>query len=183
MSPRSIERYLAALARELRRRGVEDRRLLDETREHLADAVAAGRATGLSEEAALASALDRFGSAGDLAERQARERNRGLDRGVLIAAAVIGLAIATVDTRPTWDDTGVTAFALLASAGILGFVAPRRPWLWGTAIGIWTMGAAAAGAVHAGIAAAAFLLILAFPLAGAYGGALARRLLARVLAG
>lgn len=130
-----------------------------------------------------ARSIERSGAAASMAEPHARERHRGLDRGVLIAAALIGLAIAYVDTRPAWDDAGVTAFALLASAGLLGFVAPRRPWLWGTAVGIWTVGAAAVAAVHAGFAASAFLLILAFPLAGAYGGALARRLLTRALSG
>ncbi|MGH7682617.1 MAG: permease prefix domain 1-containing protein [Candidatus Eiseniibacteriota bacterium] len=183
MTPRSIERYLSDLAREVRRRGVHDRRLLEEVREHLADAVAAGRDGGLSEEEAIAAALDRFGPAIALAEQHARDRNRGLDLGVLIAGAVMGLTIAYIDSRPNWDDTGVTAFALLASAGLLGFIAPRRPWLWGTAVGIWTMGAAVAGAPHSGFAAMAFILILAFPLLGAYGGAMARRFLAGVIPG
>jgi hypothetical protein len=112
-----------------------------------------------------------------------RERNRGFELGILIVAVAIGLAIAYVDSRPTWDDTGVTVFALLASSGLLGFIAPRRPWLWGSAVGIWTVAAAATHAAHAGFAAMASLLILVFPLAGAYGGALARRLLAKMTAG
>ena len=38
------------------------------------------------------------------------------------AALVIGLFIAWMDTRPTWDDTGVTAGALLIGSGLAGFL-------------------------------------------------------------
>jgi len=51
--------------------------------------------------------------------------------GAAIVAALalaIGLAIAYVDSRTTWDDAGITAGALLLSAGVLG--ATRRKWWW-----------------------------------------------------
>ncbi len=174
----TVERYLHDLRRELRRRGVDDARLLEEIREHLADAVAEGRREGLAAEVAEAAAVERLGPAAAMAEQHARCRNRVLDLALLVAAAAIGLLIAYVDSRPGWDDTGVTAAALLAAGCILGFAAPRRPWLWGTAVGISTMAEAASGASGAGSGIFLFLLILSFPLAGAYAGTLARRLLA-----
>jgi hypothetical protein len=174
----TVERYLHDLRRELRRRGVDDARLLEEVREHLADAVTEARREGLAAEAAEGAAVERFGSAAAMAEQHARSRYRVLDLTLFFAAATIGLLIAYGDSRPGWDDTGVTAAALLVSGSILGFAAPRRPWLWGTAVGISTMAEAAAGAAGAGSGALLFLLILAFPLAGAYAGTLARRLLA-----
>ena len=46
-----------------------------------------------------------------------------------IIAAGIGIAIALIDARPTWDDTGITAGALLVAAFIVSAIAGRRPWL------------------------------------------------------
>jgi len=40
---------------------------------------------------------------------------------VLFLVAVLGgLAIAYVDLRPTWDDAGITAMAMLSLAGAVG---------------------------------------------------------------
>jgi hypothetical protein len=111
-------------------------------------------------------------------EKPTRERYRHSDLAALLVAAAIGLVIAYVDSRPNWDDTGITAFALFASAGLLGFIAPRRPWLTGIAVGIGTVGAAVVHDLHSGFATLAYLVILLIPLAGAYVGALARRLFA-----
>ena len=52
--------------------------------------------------------------------------------------AAIGAAIAYVDSRPTWDDTGITVGALVLSASISAAVAGRRPWLWALLVGVWT---------------------------------------------
>ena len=76
-----------------------------------------------------------------------------MDKFILPIAIICGLAIRWVDSSPGWDDTGVTAFALLATAGILALLAPRRVWL--LALGV-----------------------LLFPLAGAYGGLGIRKLAA-----
>ncbi len=46
-------------------------------------------------------------------------------------AVAIGIAIAWVDTRPNWDDTGVTAGALVLTAGFAGVAGLR--W-WGAAL-------------------------------------------------
>lgn len=100
---------------------------------------------------------------------------------LLLGALALGLGIAAVDARPAWDDTGMTAFALLLGAGIFGFLGPRRAWLWALAIGIWIP-------LHAFIeqaspASSAMLLVLAFPLTGAYAGAGVRYWMQRPAAG
>ncbi len=41
------------------------------------------------------------------------------------------------DSLSAWDDAGITALALSASAVLIGFFAKRRPWLFGLAIGTW----------------------------------------------
>jgi len=82
-----------------------------------------------------------------------------------VVALGLGGLVTYVDTRPTWDDTGVTAAALLVASGVLGFLGPRRPWLWGLALGIWIP--------LLGIARTqdySTLLALAVALVGAYGG-------------
>ena len=61
-------------------------------------------------------------------------------RDTVLAAAglVIGLTIAWFDSRPTWDDTGITIAVLLLSAGMLAGLSGRRPWLWAILVGAWT---------------------------------------------
>lgn len=102
-----------------------------------------------------------------------------VDLPALALALLFGAAIAWVDNRPNWDDTGVTAFALLLSGGVMGALAPRRPWLWALAIWIWlpAWSVARAGAVRPGMIA--WLIVLIFPMAGALLGALVRRRLSR----
>jgi hypothetical protein len=89
---------------------------------------------------------------------------------VLAAALVIGLAIAFVDTRPTWDDTGITAFALPAAGVLIGLMVRRRPWLYALALGIWIplWGALAKGNLG-------LFLVLPIPFAGVYLGWWLRR--------
>ena len=97
---------------------------------------------------------------------------RTADRVVLLFAVASGLAIAYVDSRPHWDDAAITAFALFASAAVAGFAAPRYPWLWALGVGIWIPMHAVATSLTA--ASAAMLVVLAFPLAGAWAGSLLR---------
>lgn len=79
-----------------------------------------------------------------------------------------GLAIAWIDTRPGWDDTGVTA-GLLMMAAAAGAAARVPPWL---------AAALAAGPVLIAEVPRGTGVLLAAPvaLAGAYAGALVRRL-------
>jgi hypothetical protein len=92
---------------------------------------------------------------------------------ILLAVAVgLGLLIAYVDSRPGWDDTGVTAAALLVSCGLLGAAGPGRPWLWALAEGLWIPVLGITWARNFGA-----LLALPFAFAGAYAGMAFRKLL------
>jgi uncharacterized RDD family membrane protein YckC len=83
---------------------------------------------------------------------------------------VLGLAIAYVDSSPGWDDTGVSAAAVLGVSGSFGLLYPARPWLWALAVGAWIP---AFGIVREFNYAS--LLALAFSFAGAYAGAVVRK--------
>jgi hypothetical protein len=94
---------------------------------------------------------------------------------VLFAAAnILGLFFAYVDSRPTWDDTGILVGMIVLSAVILGALGPRRPWLWALAISVW-MPFRDALATHRLPASAAAIV---FALVGAYLGTSLRRLAA-----
>jgi hypothetical protein len=90
------------------------------------------------------------------------------DVAAATVAVALGASIAYIDSRPYWDDTGVTAFSLLVFAAFLGFLVPRRVWLWAVGIGIWVP--LLAFVRLPGIASAAMLLVLGLTFAGAYGG-------------
>jgi hypothetical protein len=76
MTSAALEAYLRRLERELRMRGLTDRRIVDEAREHLFDAVEHGLRRGLSADAAEREALVRFGSPEVVAEHFATRRHR-----------------------------------------------------------------------------------------------------------
>ena len=88
-------------------------------------------------------------------------------------AVVLGLGIAWVDSRPTWDDAGITAAAIFSATALLGLTLPRYAWLWALAVGGWipVLGIT----LHRNYGAALALLV-AF--VGAYAGAIARQVLA-----
>ena len=54
---------------------------------------------------------------------------------LLISAVASGLVIGWVDTRPTWDDAGITAAAILLVTGVLGAAMPSRAWIWALTVG------------------------------------------------
>jgi hypothetical protein len=89
---------------------------------------------------------------------------------LLIAAIALGLLIAWVDSRPAWDDTGITVGAVFLTAALFGAIRPDRPWIWTLAVGVWIplFGIT----VHHNSGS---LLALVPALLGAYAGALARR--------
>jgi hypothetical protein len=100
-----------------------------------------------------------------------------MNRLFLIAAAVVGMAIAFVDSRPHWDDSGITAFSMLIAAAIFAVLTSKHPWLVALAIGIWIP--AHAVSRHPSLGSVGMLAVLVFPLAGAYAGAAARRILVK----
>jgi len=104
-----------------------------------------------------------------IVERSRAVRNRWLFALIPLALA-LGFAIAYVDSSPGWDDTDVSAAAVLGVSGLFSLLYPARPWLWAFAVGTWIP---AFGILtefnHAS------LLALVFSFAGAYAGALARR--------
>ena len=89
---------------------------------------------------------------------------------LLVVAIGAGALITYVDTRPTWDDTGITAVVLLVFSGLLGFLGPSRPWLWALVVG---SGIPLLSIVHTHSYSS--LLVLAITFAGSYAGAAIRR--------
>jgi hypothetical protein len=152
---RHLEAYLDELQRELRCRGVLRARIVEEVRGHVLDAVEAEVRQGTGPEAAVHAAIERFGPARALAVEFAAERSRTVQKILFTVAVSLGLLLGYLDSRPTWDDTGISAGLLFISSGILGALGPRRPWLWALCVGIW--------------------IPLFGIFAGAYGGMLVRR--------
>ncbi len=76
MTSAALEAYVRRLERELRQRGLQDRRIVDEAREHLFDAVEDGLQRGFSVEAAESEALVRFGPSEMVASHFASKRHR-----------------------------------------------------------------------------------------------------------
>jgi len=94
----------------------------------------------------------------------------GLMQKILLAIAIMaGLLFAYVDSRPTWDDTGITVGVILLTSGLLALIGFQRPWLLALAIGVW-LPLYEIITVHAYASIAA--LVVAF--IGAYGGWLVR---------
>lgn len=167
-----IQTYLRKLEWHLWLRGLADADTLAEIESHLLEAVEAGLYQGLTIEEAEQKALERFGPARIVAGTFEKERNNGMQRVFLIVAILTGLFIAYVDSRPTWDDTGITAGTMLLSSGLLTLLGYRRPWLIALAIGLWTP-------VYETFLSRNFslpgvilfpLLVLLIPLVGAYAG-------------
>lgn len=127
---------------------------------------------GLSFEAAQRRALERFGSARTVAVQFYYERSSTLQKILAAIAVVSGMFIVFVDSRPTWDDTGITVFALLIVSGLLGMLAPKRPWLWALQVGIWLPLYYIVTTHNFGL-----LITLIFPFFGAYAGMLVRNLI------
>ena len=173
-----IEAYLTQLRMELRKRFAADDRIVAEVRDHLVERSDQIRRESGTAADADAEAIRRFGAPETVAAACADDSTRMLHRLVLVGSALAGLGIAYVDSRPNWDDTGITAGALVLGAAVCGLLGPRRPWLWALAMGIWIPGHAFLRTPTA--ATLPFLLILMFPLTGAYMGYLVRRIAAAI---
>jgi hypothetical protein len=170
MKANRIQDYLRKLERQLWIRGLADQEDLAEIESHLLEAVERGIAVGLSLEEAEAQALERFGSVKVVASTFERERKDVMQTILLAVAVLAGLFSAYVDSRPTWDDTGILAGGLLIVSGLLTLLGHRKPWLIALAVGIWIP-------LHDIYLSHDFrlLLVLLFPLFGAYGGWLVRQ--------
>lgn len=68
--------------------------------------------------------------------RPASPAARTLVAGAL--AIIGGLALAYMDSRTGYDDTGVTAVLLIAVAAVAAAIGATRPWLWAILVGAWT---------------------------------------------
>lgn len=91
---------------------------------------------------------------------------------LLVLALAFGAAITWIDSRPTWDDTGITAAMILVATATLGFASPSRAWIFALAVSVWIP---AFGLVHGHHST---LIALAVGFIGAYAGAATRRLIA-----
>jgi hypothetical protein len=92
------------------------------------------------------------------------------DALLAVAAVLIGLAIGYVDSRPTWDDTGITMSLILLSSAMVAGLSGRRPWLWTVLIGAWVPAFEFTG----GAGPASLVALLAAAAGSAAGYALAR---------
>ncbi len=89
---------------------------------------------------------------------------------LLVIGLLTGLFLAYLDALPRWDDAGLLAGGLLLSGGLLALLGYRRPWLLAPAIGLWIP-------LHDIYLTHDFrmLIVLLFPLVGAYTGWALRR--------
>jgi hypothetical protein len=90
--------------------------------------------------------------------------------GLAVVAFGAGVAIASVDSSPGWDSTGITAITLFLVAAVIAWVAGERPWLWALLVGLPTpiLEIPASGATGS-------VLALGFAAAGAAAGLATRR--------
>jgi hypothetical protein len=91
---------------------------------------------------------------------------------LFLLALAAGLSIGWVDTRPTWDDAGITAGAILVTTAVFGVAMPKRAWLWALAVG---GGIAGLNVILNGNVVA--LISFLFSFAGSYAGVLVRHAL------
>jgi hypothetical protein len=169
MQENRIQAYLRKLERQLWVRGLADKNDLAEIKSHLLEAVEHELSQGLNLEEAETRILERFGSVKVVVSTFEKERQNVMQTILLAAAVLAGLFSAYVDSRPTWDDTGILAGGLLIISGLLTLVGHRKPWLIALAVGIWIP-------LHDIYLShdLRMLLVLLFPLVGAYGGWLVR---------
>jgi hypothetical protein len=95
-----------------------------------------------------------------------------MQKVLTVIAAIAGLFFAYVDSRSTWDDTGILVGAILITCGLISLVGYRRPWLLALLVGVWIplneiIFAHGYGSIIA--------LVIAF--VGAYAGWLLRKML------
>jgi len=137
MKAQTIQSYLRKLEIALWLRGLSDADTLAEIESHLLEATERGMQHGLDQVRAEREALQRFGSVQVVASTFMNERISLMQKTLLSIAVIAGLFFAYVDSRPTWDDTGITVGAILLTSGLLALIGFQRPWLLALAIGVW----------------------------------------------
>jgi hypothetical protein len=137
MKKNIIESYLRDLERELRLNGLFNADLLAEVESHLFESVERGLRQGLSREAAEKESLKRFGSVKVVSSTFEKERITPMQKILLAVATISGLFITYVDSRPAWDDTGITAGVILLLCGLIALIGYQRPWLLALVVGAW----------------------------------------------
>ncbi len=169
MKENRIQSYLQKLESHLWLRGLADKETLAEIESHLLESVEANLQRGLSKDDAEIKALERFGSVKIVASTFEKERKDVMQSILLAAAVLAGLFSAYVDSRPHWDDTGLLVGGLILISGLIALLGHRKPWLIALAVGIWIP-------LHDIYLShdLRMLLVLLFPLVGAYGGWLVR---------
>ena len=106
MTSAALEAYLSRLERELRKRGLQERRIVDEAREHLFDAVEDGLQRGLSVDAADSDALVRFGPPEMVAAHFATKRHRMSNWLFFILTRLAGLMRRNETQAGDYHDVG-----------------------------------------------------------------------------
>ena len=84
---------------------------------------------------------------------------------LLAFALAIGITIGYFDSRPNWDDAGITAGAIFLSAMLFSVFNSKRAWVWALAIGVWVP---LLNIYYTGNYGSLIALIVSF--AGAYSG-------------
>ena len=56
---------------------------------------------------------------------------------ILLLATITGLAIAWIDSRPNWDDTGISVMMVLVASTLFGYLSPQKQWLTALAVCVW----------------------------------------------
>ena len=65
--------------------------------------------------------------------------SRGRTTALAIAALILGVVVALIDSSPGWDSDGITAGLLFLGAGGATVAARgRQPWLWAMLVGLPT---------------------------------------------
>lgn len=90
---------------------------------------------------------------------------------LIILSLLAGLIIGWIDTRPRWNDTGITVALIFISSFILGIFSNRNAWVIALIIGlcITTLNFLVSNRIDSAVS-------ILIALAGAYGGVLLKKI-------
>lgn len=89
----------------------------------------------------------------------------------LMVSVAAGLLIEWIDSRPNWDDTGITATLLFVVAAAIGYYYKKYPLVWGLAVGMWVP---LLGTIRSNDYL--MLIVLVFGLTGSFSGYIIRKI-------